>query len=149
MTRSDGGVIQGLDEAALAVLFDVGVREHVERGTAVVREGDPGGEVWVLLSGACDVDVRGDRIATLGPGQLFGEIAALTWGDLDFKHGEIIISKSVWRGHRLTDLAWHLREQPACQISVRLGLSYRSWKSPWVLLLMYILEDGAKYEKRA
>lgn len=78
--RFGGGILDRLDEAALAVLFDVGSREQLTSGTRIVREGEGGGDVWVLLSGSCDVDVGGDRIATLGPGQLFGEIAALTGG---------------------------------------------------------------------
>lgn len=42
----------------------------------------------------------------------FGEIAALTWGDLDLKHGEIIISKSVWRGHVTTPKTGKVRRVP-------------------------------------
>jgi MFS family permease len=47
-------------------------------GDAVVREGDTGERMWVIISGTVAVTRQGKQVATLGPGDLFGEIALLT-----------------------------------------------------------------------
>ena len=44
------------------------------------REGDSGGEFFVIVSGAADVIRKGKTIDTLGPGQFFGEIALIDRG---------------------------------------------------------------------
>ena len=33
-----------------------------------------------MLAGTVDVSVEGERIRELGPGEFFGELAALDWG---------------------------------------------------------------------
>ena len=33
-----------------------------------------------MLAGAVDVSVEGERVRELGPGEFFGELAALDWG---------------------------------------------------------------------
>ena len=49
-------------------------------GDFVVREGEAGGEVYVLLSGSCDVLIAGEVVNHIGPNELFGEISALGGG---------------------------------------------------------------------
>jgi protease PrsW len=44
----------------------------------LVREGDPGDEFFLVRSGRVEVLRRGRRLAILGPGDFFGEIALLT-----------------------------------------------------------------------
>jgi CRP-like cAMP-binding protein len=50
--------------------------------TFIVREGDAGDSFFLIISGAVEVDAAGfaetKHLATLGPGAIFGEIAALT-----------------------------------------------------------------------
>jgi MFS family permease len=50
---------------------------HVRAGTAVVKEGEGGEAFYVIGSGQVDVMHGGKLVATLGPGQYFGEIALL------------------------------------------------------------------------
>jgi CRP-like cAMP-binding protein len=50
---------------------------HVQAGTAVVREGEVGETFYIVGSGQVDVMHGGKLVATLGPGQYFGEIALL------------------------------------------------------------------------
>jgi MFS family permease len=47
-------------------------------GEAVVTEGETGERMWVIISGTVAVTRQGTQVATLGPGDLFGEIALLT-----------------------------------------------------------------------
>ena len=44
-------------------------------GDEVVREGEPGNEFFVIMSGKADVVRGGQQIATLGPSDVFGELA--------------------------------------------------------------------------
>jgi integrase len=42
----------------------------------------------------------------------FGEVAALTWGDVDWINGELTVSKSAWRGHVTTPKTGKVRRVP-------------------------------------
>ena len=48
------------------------------KGSTLARQGDRGHEFIVLLDGLADVRRNGRKIASLGPGSFFGEIALLT-----------------------------------------------------------------------
>jgi CRP/FNR family cyclic AMP-dependent transcriptional regulator len=49
-------------------------------GTVVAREGDPGIGLFVIADGTADVTIGGKKVAKLGPGDFFGEIALLDGG---------------------------------------------------------------------
>lgn len=55
------------------------IRKVVE-GEALVRQGDTGDEMYLLLDGVLGVDVDGERVAELGPGAVVGERALLEGG---------------------------------------------------------------------
>jgi aromatic-L-amino-acid/L-tryptophan decarboxylase len=56
-------------------------REHTAfAGQAIVQQWSGGRELYVLLSGGVNVLVEEQPVASLGPGDFFGEIAALDWG---------------------------------------------------------------------
>ena len=50
---------------------------RVPAGKVLVTEGETGHEFFVILDGTAKVTRQGRRIATLGPGQAFGELALL------------------------------------------------------------------------
>ena len=52
----------------------------VEAGTAIVEQGDPGEELFLVLDGVVRVEVDGERIAEYGPGSMHGERAVLEGG---------------------------------------------------------------------
>jgi hypothetical protein len=55
-------------------------RRNLEQGDALMKQGDPGDELYLLLDGVVDVEVDGDVVAEIGPGALLGERALLEGG---------------------------------------------------------------------
>jgi CRP-like cAMP-binding protein len=51
-----------------------------DTGRVLCREGEPGGEFFVIVSGAADVTRKGQFLRKLAPGDFFGEIALLDGG---------------------------------------------------------------------
>jgi CRP-like cAMP-binding protein len=49
----------------------------VEPGRVLVTEGSTGSEFFVIIDGTAKVSRRGRKVATLGPGAAFGELALL------------------------------------------------------------------------
>jgi aromatic-L-amino-acid decarboxylase len=59
----------------------LGAREHLAlAGEALVEQWQVNRDLYVLLRGAVDVVADGQVLATLGPGEFFGELAAIDWG---------------------------------------------------------------------
>jgi CRP-like cAMP-binding protein len=52
-------------------------RVRVPAGKVLVREGAAGAEFFVILDGQAEVTRHGQPVATLGPGDTFGELALL------------------------------------------------------------------------
>ena len=50
----------------------------MREGTILTREGKPGREFFVLISGTAKVTKNGRKVADLGPGDWLGEIALIT-----------------------------------------------------------------------
>jgi aromatic-L-amino-acid decarboxylase len=56
-------------------------REHLAlAGEAVVEQWQVNRDLYVILNGAVEVVADGHTVATLGPGEFFGELAAIDWG---------------------------------------------------------------------
>jgi sigma-B regulation protein RsbU (phosphoserine phosphatase) len=53
---------------------------QVQAGAPIVVEDEPGASAFILLSGACDVIVHGDRVNVVRPGEFFGDMACLEGG---------------------------------------------------------------------
>lgn len=62
---------------ALEQLARAAARLAVPSGSEVIRQGDRGNRFYMIASGLAEVTVDGRRVATLGPGGSFGEIALL------------------------------------------------------------------------
>ncbi len=52
----------------------------VDAGSTLVQEGDFGYGMFAITSGTADVIIDGAVVRTLGPGDMFGEIAVLSGG---------------------------------------------------------------------
>jgi cyclic nucleotide-binding protein len=55
-------------------------RRDLEPGEALVEQGDPGDELYLLLDGVLAVVVDGDEVAEIGPGAIVGERSSLEGG---------------------------------------------------------------------
>ena len=54
--------------------------DAAEPGQPIVRQWDPSREFYVILDGTAEVRTEERHLADLGPGDYFGELAALDWG---------------------------------------------------------------------
>jgi len=70
-------VFGALPKERLALLLASGVERAYADGETIVRSGDPGDELYVVLEGAVRIERRGRLVASLGEGDLFGEVAVL------------------------------------------------------------------------
>ena len=67
----------GCTERELARVDSLVDDVEVEPGEVLVREGGVGRESFIIVSGLSRVTLQGEPVATLGPGDFFGEMALL------------------------------------------------------------------------
>jgi CRP-like cAMP-binding protein len=70
-------VFSGCTSHQLEVIAKHADEAAIPRGTVLTAEGKVGHEAFILLDGEADVRIRGKRIATIGPGDITGEMALL------------------------------------------------------------------------
>jgi predicted GNAT family N-acyltransferase len=80
--NNDVPAFKGLSESQVTELLSFASHLHIDQGTHIVRRGDLGEELYVILDGIAEVSVEesGNRrlLATLGRGDVFGEISVIT-----------------------------------------------------------------------
>ena len=65
------------DLSALATLFD---EVRIAPGERLVSEGEAGSELFLIVTGEAAVTSGGEMVATVGPGQLVGEVSLVDQG---------------------------------------------------------------------
>ena len=70
----------GLDRHHLERLGMLTEEVDVPAGKVLIRQGEHGDDMMVIVSGEASVDRDGARINQLGPGEFFGEIALVAGG---------------------------------------------------------------------
>lgn len=73
-------LFEGCDEKQLAFIATRVDEVDVPAGKTLTERGRSGGEFFVILSGTAEVKRGSGPVATLGPGDYFGEIALLDNG---------------------------------------------------------------------
>jgi CRP-like cAMP-binding protein len=80
---------RGVDDLAALTLFSTCTKRelnqirsitaevHIRPGEVLAREGTPGREAYVIVDGTARVTLRGRTLATLVPGDFFGEMSLL------------------------------------------------------------------------
>ena len=71
-------LFSGCSKSELRALASTADELDLRAGTIITREGRPGREFFVLISGTAQVTKKGKEVAQLGAGDWFGEIALLT-----------------------------------------------------------------------
>src|SRR3712207_2824287 len=69
-----------LTDVELSLVSRSARQERAAEGEEIVRRWDPSREFYVLLEGTAEVRAAEKHRAGLGPGDFFGELAALDWG---------------------------------------------------------------------
>ena len=73
-------MFSGLPEAELAAIADAASEFEVGQGEEVATEGDFGHAMYAIESGTAEVRLDAKPARKLGPGDVFGEIAAISSG---------------------------------------------------------------------
>ena len=72
-----------LERELSARIMRAGTKPEILRlgaGDVLVKQGDPGDSIFLLLDGVLDVEVNGEKLAEVGPGAILGERAVLEGG---------------------------------------------------------------------
>jgi CRP-like cAMP-binding protein len=77
---ADLPLFEGLDEEARRTVAKVAQEVSVSEGAELVREGDYSYELSIIDEGQAEVVHDGQVVATLGPGDVFGESGVLSKG---------------------------------------------------------------------
>jgi flavin reductase (DIM6/NTAB) family NADH-FMN oxidoreductase RutF len=70
-------VFSALPKDRLAQILAEGTERAYADGETIVREGEPGDDLFVVLEGSVRIERRGRLVASFGEGDLFGEVAVL------------------------------------------------------------------------
>jgi CRP/FNR family transcriptional regulator len=70
-------LFSGLDEKDLESLADEFNERRFSEGDRIALEGEGGLMFFVVASGEASVEVHGDEVGRLGPGDAFGEVALI------------------------------------------------------------------------
>ena len=70
-------LLRELTMAELVKVYSLLTEIQVDKGTAIIREGDPSGHLFVITEGSVSVERENAKIASLGVGAHFGEMALL------------------------------------------------------------------------
>jgi CRP-like cAMP-binding protein len=73
-------LFQELEPEHVASLAEVASESDVAPGQPVASQGDFGHALYAIESGTADVLRDGEKVRTLGPGDVFGEVAVLKSG---------------------------------------------------------------------
>ncbi len=73
-------LFSGCNRKELDKISSLATEVDVPAGKVLAREGTPGREFYVILEGKASVSIEGRDVATLGPGDFFGEMALLDQG---------------------------------------------------------------------
>jgi len=73
-------LFEGLDDDSLRTISKAAHEISVGEGAELVREGDYSYELTIIDEGTAKVEHDGEKVAALGPGDVFGEAGVLSKG---------------------------------------------------------------------
>lgn len=98
-------------------LLTLGTWEASDAGDTLIRRGDPGDVIRVLLSGAVSFRVEGTEVGTVGPGQLVGASfvveESVAWGD------GVVTENALYFAWPVASLRRALEKKPALRAAIQ------------------------------
>jgi CRP/FNR family transcriptional regulator, cyclic AMP receptor protein len=73
-------LLAGLDRKELELLAKLAKEQRYEPGATIVKSGASGHGLYIIKEGNVSVVRDGQKVASMGPGQFFGEISVLDGG---------------------------------------------------------------------
>jgi len=107
----------------LQAVAGASIEMSIAAGKVLVREGEPGHECFVIMEGNATVSRKGENIATLGTGDVVGELAPLTGGSRTATVTAESKMELLVIGQR--EFAGLLDEVPGLAVSVLHNLAHR------------------------
>jgi CRP-like cAMP-binding protein len=99
-------LLRGLDRPELERIAEHAVKIFVRPGIKLIKQGEAGFDFSIVLSGTADVRVDDVTVATLGPGDVFGEMALVGTGkrnaDVVATSAMVLATMMVWDFRNLT-----------------------------------------------
>ena len=107
----------------LAEIASIADQLDLPEGTVLIREGATGREFFVLIEGTADVERGGKKVASIGAGDFFGEIALIA----KTPRNATITTTSPVRALVITDRAFRqlLDHSPQIAVGVLTALAER------------------------
>ena len=107
----------------LAEIASIADEIDLPEGKVLIQEGDSGREFFVLIGGTAEVERGGKKVASIGPGDFFGEISLIS----KTPRNATITTTSPVRALVITDRAFRtlLDHSPQIQIGVLTALAER------------------------
>ena len=99
-------VFSQLNDEELRRIATFANEDSVPKGTTLIREGDYSNEMIAIESGTADVKRDGETIASVGPGDVVGELGVLEKG----MRNASVVATSAMRLIRLTN--WDVGRLP-------------------------------------
>lgn len=118
-------IFYNLNDDALKSLLEIATETTFPRGALIVKEGSRDDMLHVILEGSVDVRKGGKKIAGLGTGQFFGEMAFLD--DLPSQRSADVVAVESTRTVSIPGWSWYsfLRKNPDVAIEVIRALGHR------------------------
>ena len=113
----------GCSQTELGEIALVADEIDVEAGKVLTREGDSAREFFVIVEGAADVRRKGRKVANMGSGDFFGEIALVS----SRPRTATVTATAPGRLLVVTDRAFGdlLKKMPSLQLKVLIALADR------------------------
>ena len=73
-------LLAGLDRKELELLAKLAKEQRYEPGASIVKSGASGHGLYIIKEGNVSVVRDGQKLASMGPGQFFGEVSVLDGG---------------------------------------------------------------------
>lgn len=114
------GLLDGMRASDLEVVFRNAEQRTYAEGACIVEQGEVGDRFYVLLSGAVAIERDDEAIATLAPGEFFGETALLfdTPRTATVRATEPSSVWSITRSAFQRVVGHHLMSNPATQLRI-------------------------------